>query len=105
MRVPCDLDPLAPEGSHETSVECLFSEVLLSLPTLDVFDLFLEEEPTKGVGTARIAADGVPLTEGTMVPKTTSIGTSKAAPGKVHATKANGTSSACRSRGSSFCSR
>ncbi|KAG1358557.1 hypothetical protein COCNU_08G000030 [Cocos nucifera] len=35
------------EEGQRSSIECLFSEAILSLPVPDIFDLFLEEEPLK----------------------------------------------------------
>ncbi|KAG1368385.1 hypothetical protein COCNU_14G008530 [Cocos nucifera] len=82
VRVPCGLDLTVPEGSHETSVECLFSDTILSLPAHNVSDLFLKEELVNEEETIETAVDGTPFTEGAEIFKTVSGGTSKAVLGK-----------------------
>ncbi|KAG1327386.1 hypothetical protein COCNU_01G013200 [Cocos nucifera] len=97
VQVPHDSNPLVPKGNSGIPVECLFSEVILSLPALDISDFFPKEEPTKGVETFGVAMDGVQLAEAVETFKIASIGIFKTASSKarvIEATETFGTTPA-----------
>ncbi|KAG1363516.1 hypothetical protein COCNU_11G003430 [Cocos nucifera] len=77
MWVPCGLDPPTPEESHETSIECLFCEMILSLAAPNISDLSLMEEMASGEETTRTMEDRTLLNEGAEIFETTSGGTPK----------------------------
>ncbi|KAG1368370.1 hypothetical protein COCNU_14G008380 [Cocos nucifera] len=78
VQVSYSLDLSAPEGSHEASIEYLFSKAILSLPAPNVSNLFSEEDSTDGEETTEMMMDGIPLTEGTEIFETALDGSSKA---------------------------
>ncbi|EHA8590159.1 hypothetical protein COCNU_scaffold015703G000010 [Cocos nucifera] len=89
VQVSCGLDPLALEGSHEISIECLFSETILSLLAPNLSILFSKEEPASGEEIARTTEGRTPLNEGAEISETIPGGTSK---GKKSVTEVVGTS-------------
>ncbi|KAG1363679.1 hypothetical protein COCNU_11G005060 [Cocos nucifera] len=93
MHILYDSDPLIPERNYEISVKCLFSEVILRLPALDVFDFFLEEEPSKEVGVGKTVVVKMLPAKAAETPRITSANTSKAALDKPRVFRATITSS------------
>ena len=75
-------------GSYETPVECLFSKVILSLPTLNISDFFPEEERTNRAEVAEAVTDGVQLTGTARTLGIVSADTSKTSPDEAQAIEA-----------------
>ncbi|KAG1331125.1 hypothetical protein COCNU_02G010930 [Cocos nucifera] len=84
FKIVHDLDSLVLKGSQRSSIECLFSETILSLLVPDVSDLFSEEKSIEVVRTFRITPVGAQLTM--------AMGTSGATMVEVQLTEAAGTS-------------
>ncbi|KAG1330825.1 hypothetical protein COCNU_02G007930 [Cocos nucifera] len=50
-----------PQEGQRSQAECLFNEVVLSLPAFDVFDFFPEDEPAEVTGTSGTMSTGLKL--------------------------------------------